>query len=365
MNADLSAARQALQQAQDALRRGDPQAARRWAEGAAALAPQWEEPWLLLAALSPPRASIACLERALQINPQSARARQGLAWAQNRLQASPPSHSSLEDTAPSQRRAQVASRGIASPIAKDSSPTQPRSVSPTRKHRKRPLLLSFFFLLLLSAIGGLALWSGGMTPALAWLGEMLPSPSPVVFSYGAPAQLLKPTYTPTLTPTPTPTATFTPTFTPTATYTATLTPLPTNTPWPTATALPYSSPIPPVVEGDRWIDVDLSAQRLYAYQGNTLIASFIVSTGTAQHPTVTGRYHIYLKLLYTDMAGPGYYLPDVPYTMYFYKGYAIHGTYWHNNFGVPMSHGCVNMRIDDAAWLYSWAPLGTLVNVHY
>ena len=68
---------------------------------------------------------------------------------------------------------------------------------------------------------------------------------------------------------------------------------------------------------------------------------------------------------FTDMAGPGYYLPDVPYTMYFYRGYGLHGTYWHNNFGTPMSHGCVNMRTPDARWLFYWAPLGILVNIHY
>ena len=66
-----------------------------------------------------------------------------------------------------------------------------------------------------------------------------------------------------------------------------------------------------------------------------------------------------------DMSGPDYYLPQVPYTMYFYKGYAIHGTYWHNNFGHPMSHGCVNMRTDDAAWLFNWASIGTPVVTHW
>jgi len=50
---------------------------------------------------------------------------------------------------------------------------------------------------------------------------------------------------------------------------------------------------------------------------------------------------------------------------YFYKGYALHGTYWHNNFGRPMSHGCVNMTNDDALWMYEWTDYGTLVNVHY
>jgi lipoprotein-anchoring transpeptidase ErfK/SrfK len=117
--------------------------------------------------------------------------------------------------------------------------------------------------------------------------------------------------------------------------------------------------------GVRWIDVDLSEQRLYAYEGNTLVASFLVSTGVPAYPTVVGKFHIYIKLESTLMTGPGYYLPNVPYTMYFYKGYGIHGTYWHNNFGQPMSHGCVNMYTPDAKWLFYWAPLGTLVNIHY
>jgi lipoprotein-anchoring transpeptidase ErfK/SrfK len=117
--------------------------------------------------------------------------------------------------------------------------------------------------------------------------------------------------------------------------------------------------------GVRWIDVNLSQQRLYAYEGDTVVASFLVSTGVRQTPTVTGQYHIYTKLLSTTMSGEGYYLPNVPYTMYFYKGYGIHGTYWHNNFGHPMSHGCVNMYTPDAKWMFNWASVGTLVNVHY
>ena len=107
-----------------------------------------------------------------------------------------------------------------------------------------------------------------------------------------------------------------------------------------------------------------SLRMLYAYDGETLVNSFLVSTGTYLHPTVTGQFHIYVKYRYTLMTGPGYYLPDVPYTMYFYEGYGIHGTYWHNNFGHPMSHGCVNMRTSEAGWLYEWASVGTLVNVH-
>jgi lipoprotein-anchoring transpeptidase ErfK/SrfK len=130
------------------------------------------------------------------------------------------------------------------------------------------------------------------------------------------------------------------------------------------TVVPY---VPPQVagNGEHWIDVNLSQQRVYAYAGDTLMNSFIVSTGTWQTPTVTGKYNIWIKLRSTTMTGPGYYLPDVPYTMYFYKGYGLHGTYWHNNFGTPMSHGCVNLSIPDAEWLYNFSSVGTLVNVHY
>ena len=103
---------------------------------------------------------------------------------------------------------------------------------------------------------------------------------------------------------------------------------------------------------------------VYAYDGSTLVNSFLVSTGTWQYPTVTGQYHIYVKYRYTDMSGPGYYLPNVPFTMYFYQGYALHGTYWHHNFGHPMSHGCVNLSIPDAEWVYNFGSIGTLVNVH-
>jgi lipoprotein-anchoring transpeptidase ErfK/SrfK len=120
-----------------------------------------------------------------------------------------------------------------------------------------------------------------------------------------------------------------------------------------------------VATGEHWIDVNLSQQMVYAYAGDTVVNSFLVSTGTAMTPTVTGKYHIYIKLRFTDMTGPDYYLPNVPFTMYFYKDYGLHGTYWHHNFGTPMSHGCVNLSIPDAEWLYNFSYEGTLVNIHY
>ena len=92
-----------------------------------------------------------------------------------------------------------------------------------------------------------------------------------------------------------------------------------------------------------WIDINLSSQTLCLFHpGGT--NCFLVSTGMPWTPTPTGTYHIWIKLSSTTMRGPGYYLPGVPWTMYFYRGYGIHGCYWHNNFGHQMSHGCVNMR---------------------
>jgi lipoprotein-anchoring transpeptidase ErfK/SrfK len=162
-----------------------------------------------------------------------------------------------------------------------------------------------------------------------------------------------------------PTPTFTATPTPTETPTPTFTPLPTDTP--TQPPPPTQAPAKPprvVGDGERWIDVDISEQRVYAYQGDQLVNSFLVSTGLWGTPTVLGKYRIYVKYRSQTMSGPGYYLPNVPFVMYFYKGYGLHGTYWHNNFGRPMSHGCVNMRTNEAQWLYNWASVGTLVNVH-
>lgn len=129
------------------------------------------------------------------------------------------------------------------------------------------------------------------------------------------------------------------------------------------TAVAYDEPSSPG-DGVRWFDVDLSDQRMYAYEGDTLVKTFIVSTGTWQTPTVIGRFKVWIKLRFADMSGPDYYLKDVPYVMYFYQGYGLHGTYWHNNFGVPMSHGCVNLTIPDAEWAYNFAVVGTVVNVH-
>jgi lipoprotein-anchoring transpeptidase ErfK/SrfK len=114
-----------------------------------------------------------------------------------------------------------------------------------------------------------------------------------------------------------------------------------------------------------WIEIDLGDQLMNAYRGDELLRTFTISSGTWATPTVTGSFQIFNRLTYQNMAGSDYYLPDVPYVMYFYRDFAIHGAYWHDNFGVPMSHGCVNMVPDDAGWLYQRSGIGTWVIIHY
>ncbi len=111
----------------------------------------------------------------------------------------------------------------------------------------------------------------------------------------------------------------------------------------------------PASPNEKWIEIDVTLQKIVAWEGNTPVMSFIGSTGLPNTPTVLGEYNVYWKLEKTLMAGADYYLPDVPYTMYFYGGYAIHGTYWHDNFGQPMSHGCVNLTSDNAQQIFEWA----------
>ena len=415
MTPDQSAAYQALQQSQQARKAGNKRLARQYAEQAARLAPDNEEAWMMMAALASPRASVVYMEKALQINPESERVRQGVHWAVERLR---------KETPPA-----------AAPAA------------PAKKANARPI---FLYALALVACMGVVLAAWYVTPAAAALindslfpgqqnvpawapvdvakptNTLLPAPTQMATlaplatasSTEAPTEADTavatdtPVDTPALTDTPLPTDVLAVTDTPLSSDTPTLTPadaasptpqlaadlaaaaptalptddpnyasptpLPTDTPGPLPTAV-QAAPItvavvpapaaPPgnvkVGAGTHWIDVDLTHQMTYAYEGNTLVNSFLVSTGTWQYPTVTGQYHIYVKYLYTLMHGDGYYLPNVPYTMYFYKSYGIHGTYWHHNFGHPMSHGCVNMYTPDAEWLYYWASVGTLVNIHY
>ncbi len=113
----------------------------------------------------------------------------------------------------------------------------------------------------------------------------------------------------------------------------------------------------------RWIQVDLSDQRLTAWEGDTPMYSARVSTGREGDWTPPGVYAVETKYRTTSMQGEGYNIPDVPYVMYFFGSYAIHGVYWHNNFGAPASRGCVGLEPAQAEWLFGWASEGTRVVV--
>lgn len=111
---------------------------------------------------------------------------------------------------------------------------------------------------------------------------------------------------------------------------------------------------------EKWIEVDLANQKLTAWEGNKKKVEFLISSGKWA-PTPTGTFEIWYKTRNQSMIGGSqalgtyYNLPNVPNNMFFYKGYAIHGAYWHNNFGQPMSHGCVNSPLANVAELFEWA----------
>lgn len=266
-------------------------------------------------------------------------------------------------------------------------------------------------------------FNGGARLCTVERSALPPEPTPLP----SPTPSLTPTETLTPTATLSPTPSLTPTITPSPSPTATLTPTPSPTPrvlspaleaaqghthivqpgenlmvlgtrygvsWTELAALntladpntltigqrliiPVTRPGPSMAGGPRHPDDDVltpmtprkeivvkvDKQQLYAYENGRVVRTILVSTGVPQFPTVEGRFSIYWKLPSQTMQGVGYYLPGVPWVMYFYKDYGLHGTYWHENFGTPMSHGCVNLPTEDARWLYEWSEVGTPVIV--
>lgn len=119
---------------------------------------------------------------------------------------------------------------------------------------------------------------------------------------------------------------------------------------------------------EKLITVDLTKQMLFVWDNGKIINQTKVSTGLPKAPTVKGSFKIRRKIPSQNMKGESkaygkYNYKNVPYVMYFYQGYAIHGAYWHNRFGRPNSHGCVNLPVAFAQWLYEWAPVGTRVEI--
>ncbi len=110
---------------------------------------------------------------------------------------------------------------------------------------------------------------------------------------------------------------------------------------------------------DKWIEVDLYEQTLAAYEGDQMVYATLVSSGLPWWQTEPGLFQIWIKIKQAKMSGregyPDYYfLEDVPWTMYFNGGFALHGAYWHDRFGIRHSRGCINLSLADARWLYDW-----------
>jgi lipoprotein-anchoring transpeptidase ErfK/SrfK len=303
-----------LSQGKTLARQGARASARSHFARVLAIQPDHVEALLWLAGLAKdPWQSVRYLDRVLQIAPDNEQARLGMSWARKRLQLQ------------AQRVA------------------QPEAGGATRKP-------SLYDVLLLGSIVAAFIVSCAILGFVVWQAPRM---------VGAAQQ-------PRATPTSVPTLTLTPTNTPEPTSTLTATPIlePTSTPTPSATATPSLNGSLTTPRGEKWIELDLSEQRLTAHEGEVAVLTTLVSTGVARLPTPVGEFKILSKVRSQVMAGPGYYLPNVQFVSYFYRSYAIHGTYWHNNFGHPMSHGCVNLTNADAEWIYSWAPIGTPVRIH-
>jgi lipoprotein-anchoring transpeptidase ErfK/SrfK len=126
----------------------------------------------------------------------------------------------------------------------------------------------------------------------------------------------------------------------------------------------YSKP-----NGDHWMKVNLSTQQAFAYAGSTLVKTFNVATGSLQHATPPGTFFVRAQLSIQTMIGEDYVTPDVPWISYFNGGVAFHGGYWDDGpgqqieIGQPVSHGCVNMNVADAEWVYHFINVGSLVEV--
>ena len=335
---------QLFRDARKAARLGHRGEARRLLWLALAIEPDRAELWIWLAGVaSSARASMGYLGRALTLDPHNERAKAGLRWARRRVMAAP----------------------------------APRPI-PIAAPLTRPSRIKWWWVVstLAVALAVMAIVGAVLFPDLTALAAGAPTTvatpiAPTEVAAGPTAtspvlatrtKELPPTWTNTPTVTPSPIPSLTPTPTATVTPSATPTAVPPSPTW-VPTQLP--APVLPGNGGERWIDVNLSEQLLIAYEGDVPVYWVTVSTGLPGTPTVVGQYRIYVKYESTLMSGDNYYLPNVPYTMYFYRGYGIHGAYWHNNFGYPMSHGCVNVPVPDSEWLYNFAGVGTLVNIHY
>ena len=357
---------QLTRQARAALKTGDKQKARTLAQQALRADPQNHMAWMTLAVATPsPQAAMDYVQRAHRIHPDDPNVQKGLIWAKRQLTA--------------ERKQQV------TPIITPVTPEQER-------RQKRPFLPILLIIILLLGIGTIAYFSwsqfggDGNAAAVAVVTVEKTASTELVESAVSPSAITpipltpssQPIIAPDSTPHPIQPKNITANSTPQTWATWTTTPTPTNTPTPSPTweatfLAPQEGALGkrPLNIGitEKWIDVDLTNQTLTAYEGDALVYQTLISSGLSPNLTVTGQFRVWLRFEAQTMDGArlgyDYYLENVPYVMYFFEDYALHGTFWHNNFGNPMSHGCVNMETGDAGWLFDWSEMGTVVNVHY
>jgi lipoprotein-anchoring transpeptidase ErfK/SrfK len=361
-----------LKQAREAIEAGRNGEGRRLLQHSLQVDPKNHATWLWLASIThAPEEALTYIKRAEQLKPNHPAILKAKRWAEKRIQSRPQLPTNRPITEQQQKK----------PVSVVHQTQTTRSTWRWQTAVIRTTLILIMAFLLTGI--GLLFWQQVNEPAVAENHKVLAQTSQDALIVTQPDQTnaqMSAAATAVL-PTPTPTSMQHPAKNisqfsePRATWT--VTPTPTSTPTPTPTIQPtfvsqsYNASTRPLGVGmyERWIDINLSTQTLTAFEGDTAVFSTAVSSGLSNHPTVTGQFRIWLRYESQTMDGTrlgyDYYLENVPYVMYFFEDYAIHGAYWHNNFGTPMSHGCVNVHPTDAGWLYTWASMGTLVNVHY
>ena len=347
-------ARKAVELARQALLQGDRNLAHRMAEQAASLAPDWEDPWLVLAASSELADSWAYLEKAQKINPNSKRVRKGFEWLERQGHIGQTIQSRPEPAATTPlKQTQM------QPLSSDTQPVF--DIHPAA--RNRPLRMFWMLGALLLIVVGVSAWSASRSPAFAAI--MGKSETGGSINY-ARADIAKPTYTasptPTTVPSPTPTNT----------------PIPTSTPAPTWTPVPENTqevygPPEPVYTGSKYILVDISEQHLYAYEGDALVYSFVASTGM-NNATRTGHFSVLNKIPNAYGATWDIWMPN--WLGIYWSGTLQNGIHalpimsngarlWSGYLGTPISYGCVVLGVNEAEQLYNWADIGTPVVIRW
>jgi len=349
---------QAIRNASEAMQRGDKRAARYWAQAAASAAPQREEPWLILAAVSRPEASVEYIKQALLANPGSERAMQGLRWAQARLAAQP---------------VKVKAQNSVVTLAKTQPvhPAHPPSAAKSAPRKTSGIRgrVAWFALATLLCVGlAWAAWPARISSALGLIHNESASTLDEGPSWSL-AAIVKPTQTAIPTASPSPTSTWPPTSTPLPTDIPTPTPLPTDSP----ASYPGVQPQPAPAADGKYILVSISEQHLYAYQDNELVYSAVASTGM-NNGTRVGVFHVLDKIPNAYGATWNIWMPN--WLGIYYSGSLENGIHalpilsngvrlWAGYLGTPISFGCVVLGIEDAQWIYDWAEVGTPVEIRY